>query len=228
MGINEKIVTGRKFRRLIDKDSKLWQLISWWTKASDVEFDDGKTAEQKVGNINGITSDFSVDNENIAASSSLANRAYERFNEFTDDGKISRIVIGEDGKPYIEYKDGADTVLKKLGSVDEEELTNSVSDKSTNTYTKGTWLCIASLSATTNTNAVTFSDKKTITDPDINSVKRIYSKQSTTTTESGHDEDNNKCYLGTYLYLNYSKYRNRKCVFILYPQYNTISKVATK
>ncbi len=45
MAINETIVTGRKFRRLIDKDSKLWQRISWWTKAGDVEFNDGKTAE---------------------------------------------------------------------------------------------------------------------------------------------------------------------------------------
>lgn len=118
MAINEKIVTGRKFRRLIDKDSKLWQLISWWTKAGDVEFDDGKTAEQKLGNINGITSDFSIDDESIAASSNLSHRAHTRFMEFTDNGRIIAIKIGEDGKPYIEYKDGADTVLKKLGNVE--------------------------------------------------------------------------------------------------------------
>lgn len=118
MAVNEKIVTGRKFRRLIDRDSKLWQLISWWTKASDVEFDDGKTAEQKVGTIDGITSDFFANDDRIAASSNLTNRAYERFAEFTDGGKIKRIFIDENGKPYIEYEDGADTVLKKLGNVD--------------------------------------------------------------------------------------------------------------
>lgn len=117
IGINEKIVIGRKWRRLIDKDAKLWQRISWWTKSSDVEFNDGRTAEQKVGNINGITSDFLVDDERIAASSKLTNRSYERFNEFTDNGKIKRIFIDENGKPCIEYEDedGADTVLKKLG-----------------------------------------------------------------------------------------------------------------
>ena len=203
IGINEQIIIGRKYRRLIDKAAKLWQRISWWTKASDVEFDDGKTAEQKLGNINGITSDFSVNDESIAASSNLTNRAYTRFNEFTDDGKIKRIIIGEDGNPYIEYsdKDGADTVLKKLGSVDEDELINSISDKTTNEYTKGTWLCTVSSSATTEANAVTFSDTFSITDPDINSIKCIYKKENTTKTDGEHDVDNNKCYLGSRLYL---------------------------
>lgn len=51
MAINETIVTGRKFRKLIDETSKLWQRISFWTKASDVEFDDGETAQEKLGNL---------------------------------------------------------------------------------------------------------------------------------------------------------------------------------
>lgn len=114
--VNEVIVTGRVKRRLIDKVAKLWQRLSYWTHASDVEFDDGKTAQQKVGNIDGITSNFLVNDEKIAASSSLTNKAYTRFQEFTDNGRIVSIKIGEDGKPYIEYKDGADTVLKKLGN----------------------------------------------------------------------------------------------------------------
>ncbi len=51
MAINETVVTGRKFRKLVDETRKLWQRISFWTKASDVEFDDGFTAEQKIGNL---------------------------------------------------------------------------------------------------------------------------------------------------------------------------------
>lgn len=47
--VNEVVVTGRKKRRLIDKQAKLWQRISEWTKASDIEFDDGQTAEEKLG-----------------------------------------------------------------------------------------------------------------------------------------------------------------------------------
>lgn len=127
--VNEVIVTGRKKRRLIDKAAKLWQRISYWTKACDVEFDDGKTAQEKVGNINGITSDFKIHDESISASSVLTHSAYNRFNEFTDNGRIRKIIIGKDGKPYIEYKDGADTVLKKLG---EPEITERIYNLDTN------------------------------------------------------------------------------------------------
>lgn len=64
MAINEQIVTGRKWRILVDEASKLWQRISIWTKASDVEFDDGNTAEDKMGAISGITSDLNGESEN--------------------------------------------------------------------------------------------------------------------------------------------------------------------
>ncbi len=51
MAIIEQIQTGRKFRKLIDESSRLWLRISFWTKASDVEFDDGETAETKLSNV---------------------------------------------------------------------------------------------------------------------------------------------------------------------------------
>lgn len=46
MAVNETIVTGRKFRKCIDAASKAWQRISFWTKSSDVEFEDGKMQRQ--------------------------------------------------------------------------------------------------------------------------------------------------------------------------------------
>ena len=55
MAINEQIIKGRKFRKCIDVANKIWLRISFWTAASDVEFEDGKTLEQKLGSINGIT-----------------------------------------------------------------------------------------------------------------------------------------------------------------------------
>ena len=48
MAINEQIVKGRKFRKCINVVNKVWQRISFWTDASDVEFADGETAEDKV------------------------------------------------------------------------------------------------------------------------------------------------------------------------------------
>ena len=48
MAVNETIVTGRYFRKLIDAANRQWQRFSFWTKASDVEFDDGKNAEEKI------------------------------------------------------------------------------------------------------------------------------------------------------------------------------------
>jgi len=49
--VNETIITGRKFRKLIDETTRLWLRISFWTKACDVEFNDGETAETKFANI---------------------------------------------------------------------------------------------------------------------------------------------------------------------------------
>lgn len=64
MAVNEQIQTGRKFRKLLDKDSRLWLRISFWTKAGDVEFDDHETAETKFADmarrINEIATSFSA------------------------------------------------------------------------------------------------------------------------------------------------------------------------
>lgn len=68
MAINETIATGRKFRKLIDEVNKIWQRISFWTKAEDVEFNDGSTAEIKIGTINGVTDSLTSTASNVAAS----------------------------------------------------------------------------------------------------------------------------------------------------------------
>jgi hypothetical protein len=67
MALNEQIVTGRSFRKCIDVANKLWQKISFWTKASDVEFDDGENAETKLGAIKGITVDLNTTETGYAA-----------------------------------------------------------------------------------------------------------------------------------------------------------------
>ena len=47
-------VTGKKYRILKDAANKIWDQISFWTSSSDVSFDDGMNAEQKVGAIKGL------------------------------------------------------------------------------------------------------------------------------------------------------------------------------
>ena len=50
------VVTGKKYRILKDAVNKVWNTISFWTSSTDVEFADGMTAEDKVGDIKGLVS----------------------------------------------------------------------------------------------------------------------------------------------------------------------------
>ncbi len=81
MAVNEQIVTGRKFRKLIDEATKLWQRISFWTKSSDVEFNDGENAETKLGAIKGITTDTNVTIPGYAADMTVVNELYGNLDE---------------------------------------------------------------------------------------------------------------------------------------------------
>ena len=83
MAVNEIIVTGRKFRKLIDEATKLWQRISFWTKASDVEFDDGSDAETKFGAINGITDSLTSTSSNVAASATAVKTLNDKITELS-------------------------------------------------------------------------------------------------------------------------------------------------
>lgn len=66
MAVSEKKVTG-KFYRIWSVADKLWHRISFWTHANDVEFNDGKTAQTKVGAIKGITTSTSATETGYAA-----------------------------------------------------------------------------------------------------------------------------------------------------------------
>ena len=107
--INETIVTGRKFRKLIDEANKLWQRISFWTKSSDVEFDDGNDAETKLGAIDGITDSKNSTSSNIAISAKAFSELYSDLDECSLERR-------QDGV-WITYTPpgGADPVSKKLG-----------------------------------------------------------------------------------------------------------------
>ena len=84
MAIRETIVTGRKFRKCIDEINRIWQRISFWTKACDVEFDDGKTAEEKLGKIDGITDSLDSISSNTALSAAAGNNLQNQVTQLTN------------------------------------------------------------------------------------------------------------------------------------------------
>lgn len=101
--VNEQIVTGRKFRKLIDEASKLWQRISLWTKASDVEFDDGQTAETKMGAIKGITTDLNVTSPGYAADVTMLTQLYSDIvpMEIITQAEYNALGSGRPDKLYV-------------------------------------------------------------------------------------------------------------------------------
>ena len=64
---------GHFYNRCVDAVNNLFDTMSFWTHSKDVEFVDGKTAETKVGAINGITSDIRGEADDIAASIKCVN-----------------------------------------------------------------------------------------------------------------------------------------------------------
>ena len=60
-------------------------------------------------------------NEKNLASAVVVGEIYNNLTALNDNGQIENLHIGEDGKPYITYKVGADSVTKKLGSFEVPE-----------------------------------------------------------------------------------------------------------
>ena len=67
----EVIKIGGIYRVLAALSPVTWNRISLWTHASDVEFTDNKTAQTKVGAIDGITSDPTSKSNSYAASTNM-------------------------------------------------------------------------------------------------------------------------------------------------------------
>lgn len=77
-------VTGRAYRVLTDNTpgSFVWNQLSYWTAASDVEFSDGVDAQTKLGAIQGITTSTSITNTGYAADASVTTALYKKTSQF--------------------------------------------------------------------------------------------------------------------------------------------------
>ena len=73
------IVSGyKKFKKYILTSSG-FQLVSHWTNANTLQFDDGKTAQAKLGAIDGISSSKDSSSDKIAASTKLVSELNSNF-----------------------------------------------------------------------------------------------------------------------------------------------------
>ena len=89
----EVVKTGKIYRILADETSKLWHKISFWSKASDTEFNDGKNAETKLGAINGITDSLNSTSSNVAASAKAVS-------------SLNSNLTANGSQLYMDYHDG--------------------------------------------------------------------------------------------------------------------------
>ncbi|ODM09921.1 hypothetical protein SAMN05216405_5543 [Lachnospiraceae bacterium NLAE-zl-G231] len=96
----------KKFKKYILTSSG-FQLVSHWTKANTLEFDDGKTAQDKLGAIDGISSSRESNSDKIAASTALVS-------ELNSDLGGCQFGFTFDGLPGYK-KVGADTVYPFKG-----------------------------------------------------------------------------------------------------------------
>ena len=98
------IVSGyKKFKKYILTSSG-FQLVSHWTNANTLQFDDGKTAQAKLGAIDCISSSKDSSSDKIAASTKLVSELNSNLSQI-------QIYVGDDDKLHFIDKDGADTAL---------------------------------------------------------------------------------------------------------------------
>lgn len=73
MASSEIEKTGIAFRVLASLSPVSWNKLSFWGKAEDVELDNGQTVQQVLETFTGITSDITVNDKTLGASSYLMN-----------------------------------------------------------------------------------------------------------------------------------------------------------
>lgn len=124
MSIIETIYKHRKHRVCVGNNGvqKIWNRYSFWTHASDVEFDDGSTLEERISSIKGATNDINAE-AGYAADISLVRSIRDTLKNLIDG--LSNVVNGINNRlgGLTFYEDsngkwvvGADSVPKKLDS----------------------------------------------------------------------------------------------------------------
>lgn len=99
MAVNEEIVTGKKFRRLIDIATNKWRRYSFWNKAKDTECEDGTDVETKVGAIKGITTSTNVSETGYAADAKTVSEINQSLTNLKNPAKGAKGILVNGGSP---------------------------------------------------------------------------------------------------------------------------------
>ena len=130
--------TGKSYN-IFDKVNNVWNKISFWHKASDCEFNDGKTAQTKLGAIDGITSDLSGESETVAASIKCVNQLNSSLEESLVASDNLKFKFATDGEGNYGYLGADDSFIPFKHEVSADLLFNvdvnlNVSSYGSNNY----------------------------------------------------------------------------------------------
>jgi hypothetical protein len=100
-----------KYKRYILTSSG-YKLCSHWTSSNTVHFDDGKTAQIKVGAINGITDSLTSTSSNVALSSKAGKSLQDQVTQLNTG--IANKIISKDTYVSGITVPGKGTILKSL------------------------------------------------------------------------------------------------------------------
>lgn len=123
----------KKYRKI---DDSVYKLQSEWTSSDTVEFEDGKTAQEKLGAINGITDSLTTNKSDIAASAA----AVKILQDTKQNGSLAvknRVVI-TDNNGKISVSSITTTLLNFLSGLKSNVQTqlDILSEKTKNLDTK--------------------------------------------------------------------------------------------
>lgn len=81
----ERVVTGKKYRILSSVSDKVWDVISFFTKSSDVWNNNDKNLQTTVGSITGISSSLTSTSSTVAASAAAVKVLNDKIVELNDE-----------------------------------------------------------------------------------------------------------------------------------------------
>lgn len=145
MGILSGFFRTKKYRKI---DDETYKLQSEWTSSDTVEFSDGKTAQEKLGDINGITSSLTTNRNDITASAASVKFLQDTKQNSTI-GTKNRVLIS-DGNGKINVSSITTTLLNFLSGLNSNVQTQlDILNEKTNNLNK----------ETTNISAVSITEK---------------------------------------------------------------------